>query len=101
MSLLENPLLKKLANFINHRFRLVYVQNKKNFILKLSEMVEKMNADVGRQLLVWEIEKSTISEKSIGNIFFIIKNISSISPSIFIVTTIPQILKAKLYALCT
>ena len=58
-------------------------------------MVEKMKTDVDRQLLVWKMQKSTILEKSIGNIFFIIKIKSRLSSSVFIITSIHQIFEIK------
>ena len=39
-------IVRRLSNSINYRFLHVCVQNKKNFILKLLEMVEKIKTDV-------------------------------------------------------
>ena len=50
------------------------------FVSKIWEMVDKIKTDANRQLLVWKILKSSILANSIRNLFFIIKNKSSICP---------------------
>ena len=59
-------------------------------------MVEKIKSDVDRLLVVSKLKKSSILAKHIG-IFFIVATKSSLSTSLFIFSTISQILKTKFY----
>ena len=54
--------------------------------------------DIDRLLLVSKFKRSSILAKYIGKFFFIVKTKSSLSPFIFIIPTISQILKTKFYA---
>ena len=59
-------------------------------------MVEKIKTNVDRLLLVSKLKRSSFSEKSIGNFFFFMKT-KNISMSLFIYSTISQILETIFY----
>ena len=59
---------------------------------KILEILEKIKTNVDRLLLVWKLKKFNFSEY-FGNFFFIIKTKSSLSTSVFIFSTISQILE--------
>ena len=76
----------------------VCVQNTWNFVFKIWKMVEKIQTDVDKQLLVWKMKKSFNFTKSINTFLFlfVIKIKSIISTSVFIFSTISQILKTMI-----
>ena len=60
-------------------------------------MLNKIQTDAGRLHLVLKMTKSSSLAKSIEKFIFIIKTKSSLSTSVFILSTISQILKTKFY----
>ena len=87
--------LRKSANFIDFKFLHVCVQNTLHFDLKILEMVNKIKKDVDKLLLVSKMKKSSILVKYIENFVSVIETKISLSTSVFIFSTIYQILKTK------
>ena len=82
------------------QFLHVCVQNRKNFIIKNWEMVEKIKTDVDRLLLVSTMKKQCPIYFAETELFFNFETKNSLSTSVFIFT-ISQISKIKFYVLQT
>ena len=85
-------ILRKLANFIDFRFLHVCVQNTWDFVFKIYKIVKKIKTNVGRLLSISKMTKGSILAKCMEHFFFIIKTKSSLFTSVFIFSTISQIL---------